>query len=196
MAGEAVAEREDHAVAALGHRLLERQHGERFGAVARGKLGELGTLGKLHGDLVAQALGVLGARRHDHQRLGRPVHRVLGDERDDAFDLGLGALDRTRDRVGGAGAVLDVVDAETAAAKIRAGPRERDDFATVEGVVHELGEVFATGAVAPGQGHHGQQLSEALEHRDVVECHGGRLGVAGFGGRHRGLGRSRRNRRC
>ena len=94
---------------------------------------------------------------------------MLDHERHDALHLGFGALDGAGHRVGRARAALDVVDAEAAAAEVRAGPGKRDELAAVERVVDELGEVLAAGAVAAGQRRDGEQLGEALEDARVVE---------------------------
>ena len=195
MLGEAEPEREDDAVAALGHRFLEAEDGERLGGVAADEVGHVGPSGEGGADGGADALGVLPRRGDDHQRLRRPVHRVLDHEGDYAGHLGVGALDGAADRVGCARAALDVVDAEAPATEVRARPRERDDLAAVEGVVDERGEVFSPGAVAAGEGLDGEQLREAHEHALLVERLVRRVGVVGRnGGRHpegRGLLRHR-----
>jgi hypothetical protein len=98
---------------------------------------------------------------------------VLDDERHDAGDLGIRALDGAGDGVGCAGAAFDVVDAEAAAPEVRARPRVRDEPAFVEGAVDELGEVLAAGAVAAGQRLDRNELGEPLEHADLVERHVG-----------------------
>ena len=167
--GEAEPEREDDAIAALGDRLFEAEHGERLGGVAADEVGDVGPPGERGRDGSADALGVPRRGGDDHERLGRTVDGVLDDESHDAGDLGVRALDGAGHRVGRTVPALDVIDAEAAATEIRACPRQRDQTPVVEGRVHELGEILSSRAVAAREDLFGHDLGEPFEDAHVVE---------------------------
>ena len=96
----AVPDREDDPVTALRDGLLERQHGERLGAILQDEVGEVGALGERGQHRLVHAGRVLRARGDHHQRLARALDRVLHHEFDDLRDLGVDRFDGARDRVG------------------------------------------------------------------------------------------------
>ena len=161
--GAAEADREDDAIARLRDRLLDREHGERLGAVAKEEVVKVGARlhGVQHGGL--HAGGVLRARGDDHERLLRAVRRVLEHAGDRLVDLGVDRLDRACVIVGHAVAVVEVVDRDRRVAEEGPRPRQRVDAAGVEAAIDELGEVFAAGPVRAGEAQRREQLGELSE---------------------------------
>ena len=191
-----VADREDHAVAALRHGLLEGEHRERLRPVFQDEVREVGALGEGGQHGLMNAHRVPRAGRDDHQRFLRALHCVVHDQFNDLLHLGVDALHGAAVGVGHAVPAGDVVDGEAAVPEVTACPREGVDAPAIEAVVDEFRQVFTAGAIAARQSEGRQQFAEPGEGRVGVQgVHVGLLPrpVVG-GGRDPGLERRRRLR--